>query len=366
MTGDDRAAQGTFQGVSSKLALPVETIEIITRNALGDTSSTTEREQLYETMKAAHPLLHHIVLHELCRFPLIDCSRLSEEQDLYNKLVAECAALAGVHIDHNNKNAFLQSLFRASHVHLLVGSASDAFGVQRLLEQTILNSTAITIDAGSDRLDQTVPTILIPVITKHPALTRIYLDCTWGDGAYRGLPMRDWDKSSASSVTSLRLRSYPPCACGKSRVEEQGHDATCLYTHLLHFFPNLRHLHIGHPIFLKELDPPHTLETLVLEAPLARYTYIACREPYSSLIGFNIASALKRGFMRWPSATGGAQKRIIVRTGEQVPYGWAAAQAACNRFGVGLKKVVVYTMPVQFHLPAGKVIEYVPQPNICH
>ncbi len=110
MTGDDLdAAQRTSQGVSSKLALPVETIGIIIRNALGDTSSTTERQQLYETMKAAHPLLHHVVLHELCRFPLIDCSSLYEERDLYRKLVAECAALAGVHIDHNNENAFLQS-----------------------------------------------------------------------------------------------------------------------------------------------------------------------------------------------------------------------------------------------------------------
>ncbi len=199
------------KGVSSRLTLPVETIEIIFRNALGDTSSTTEleREQLYETimMKATHPLLYHIVLHELCRFSIIDCLRFSEEQGLYHKLVAECAALAGAHIDHcNNKNAFLQSLFRASHVHLLIVSASDALGVRRLLEQTILNSTAITVTIASrsDRLDQTVPTILMPVLTKHPALTRIYLDCFWGDGSYRGLPMRDWNKCSASSVTSLR------------------------------------------------------------------------------------------------------------------------------------------------------------------
>ncbi len=63
----------------------------------------------------------------------------------------------------------------------------------------------------------------------------------------------------------------------------------------------------------------------------------------------------------------GAQKRNIVRTGEQVPYEWAAAQVACN-FGVRLEKGVVYTgMPEsEFYLPAGMLIEYAPQPNLCH
>lgn len=69
------------------------------------------------------------------------------------------------------------------------------------------------------------------------------------------------------------------------RVSARGHDTRYLYTHLLHFF---RH---NSPAWLKQLDPPHTLETLVPEAVLTQY--IARRERYSSLSGFKIASAVE-------------------------------------------------------------------------
>lgn len=68
-------------------------------------------------------------------------------------------------------------------------------------------------------------------------------------------------------------------------VSARGHDARYLYTHLLHL---LRH---NSPALLKQLDPPHTLETLVPEAVLTQY--IARRERYSSLSGFKIASAVE-------------------------------------------------------------------------
>ncbi|KAH9925399.1 uncharacterized protein BXZ73DRAFT_103281 [Epithele typhae] len=90
-------------------------------------------------------------------------------------------------------------------------------------------------------------------------------------------------------VQRLRLTKYPRCKC---HHWVRGHVQDC-FSHLLPtIFPNLVHLHIETPYFLKNITLPPRTRVLELEVP-------PCDGPGSySLVPWNFVSGLKAGLMQ--------------------------------------------------------------------
>ncbi|KAI0756060.1 hypothetical protein C8Q80DRAFT_4772 [Daedaleopsis nitida] len=187
----------------------------------------------------------------------------------------------------------------------------------------------------------TACTLLRELAELFPALTHIYLRFDWTHP-----PDEDdgWLLAGGHfpTIRFLRLAVFPECRCTPAGTHRKG----CVSPHLFRLFPNVRHLHLDSPVFLKLLDPPHSLDTVTLEAPPK--AYIAGREPFATIMGYNVAAALRRGFLRW-SDRGDLHeqqerktKTIVVRTGAVDPQGFEAAKAACGEYGIAIEKEVVY------------------------
>lgn len=142
-------------------------------------------------------------------------------------------------------------------------------------------------------------------------------------------------------VTHLRLSTLKACRCEGWERER------CLFRNILMRMPAVRHIRLEGPTFLRRFTPCRTpLESLTLDAPPMQA--IARREPYSSVMEYNITAALNRGLMRRDKKDWGKSPRcIIVNTGVQLPLGWEHAQAACVAHGVTLERRCVWMKPVK-------------------
>ncbi|KAI0636122.1 hypothetical protein C8Q77DRAFT_1155827 [Trametes polyzona] len=144
-------------------------------------------------------------------------------------------------------------------------------------------------------------------------------------------------------VTYLRVHEYPRCVCHNYHYQSgHKHDQECFSYYLPTLFPNLKHIHLDTPYILKCLCTPASVTQLTLEAPPIHY--LASLGHFSSLMGWNIVSALSLGLFRRDSPDA-PRKKIVVNAGIKEPAGWRQALAACQAHDVVLELRRVYSMP---------------------
>ena len=121
--------------------------------------------------------------------------------------------------------------------------------------------------------------------------------------------------------------------------ESDGHEKYCLLPSIPHIFSKAEHLHLDTATILKDLEPPHSIRALTLESqpvPL-----LPGNRNSHTLVGYNIPSALARGFMCWPGPGGKPMKRtVFVRSILCNTYGAKDAQDACAKYGIELREDV--------------------------
>ncbi|KAH9846415.1 hypothetical protein C2E23DRAFT_852942 [Lenzites betulinus] len=144
-------------------------------------------------------------------------------------------------------------------------------------------------------------------------------------------------------VTYLRIHEYPRCVCHNyNYTSGHSHDHECFSYYLPTLFPDLEHIHLDTPYILKCLSTPKGVTCLTLEAPPIHY--LSSIGYFSSLMGWNIVSALSLGLFRRddPDAP---RKKIVVNAGAKEPAGWRQALAACQAHDVELVLRHVYITP---------------------
>ncbi|RPD77405.1 hypothetical protein L226DRAFT_321628 [Lentinus tigrinus ALCF2SS1-7] len=162
---------------------------------------------------------------------------------------------------------------------------------------------------------------------------------------------------SVRGVTYLRLVEFPRCNCQNFRHLVPGtgvdgfqplyfppgsHRLDCFSYRLPTLFPDLRHLHLETPYILKNLKILPGLTLLTLEAPPVHY--LPSLGYFSSLMSWNVVSAVKSGLMRRTDGDA-LRKKIVVNGGLKKPLGWRKALAACQARGVELELRHVYKSP---------------------
>ena len=359
----------------------LEKIFVDTWNATRD-GTPKERAALYRSISDADPRLRQVIVHVALRNVILEWHREHlQDFELYDSIAGDAASLAGVHEDTGRAPA-LRALFRSSHVRL----SFDPFGLlQRKSGDYIASKKAFAWSAPamdalgrlfhscrSFTLTHSRERKVLPERTLDPlfrvlhgflALESLHIDCYFTDDEL-WCPESEPDAiPTLPTVRFLRLKHFPLCACACTAEDPAPaprrrwpttRRKACLGGAFRVIFPSLQHLHLENAVFLKRLVRllPRTLTTLTLDAPLTRP--IAARPPYSSLLDYNVAAALRRGLLRPARHDGtggndgdGAARTIIVHAGTADPYGWTAARAACGEAGVRLVKVVSYLAPVE-------------------
>lgn len=397
--------------------LPTETISHILKDLWESTSSPAERKELYETIGAASPRLRDILVLVAMRYVVIDTAGFkTDDIELYKSIARHAASLSGLPPleDETSEKQRVARLFdsygdpawgtgtphrRPYHYpHAAVFPANahvrlDGFALYRFDDErhrfdasetqswsallttvrallgadscTSFTLATPTTASRSPVLKQAVPALLFWHLLRHlPALASLRLDCYFE-------PLYSTGQACAPiplpHVTFLRLTHHPACECSRDHRDQwsprrraDGHLKTCLAVSLLEAFPSLVALHIENPVFLKNLAPPRSLRTLTIEAPPV--VHIAGREAYSSIVEYNVASAVRRGFMCGPRSSSTSSpsleaeaeaeaegREIVVLTGRANPLGWSVAQKACEEKGVTLVKVIAF--PEVVHRP---------------
>ncbi|KAI0823184.1 hypothetical protein BC628DRAFT_591773 [Trametes gibbosa] len=145
-------------------------------------------------------------------------------------------------------------------------------------------------------------------------------------------------------VTYLRVHEYPRCVCHNyNYTSGHTHDHECFSYYLPTLFPDLKHIHLDTPYILKCLSTPKSVTRLTLEAPPIHY--LSTIGYFSSLMGWNIVSALSLGLFRRDSPDA-PRKKIVVNAGAKEPAGWRQAIAACQAHDVELELHHVYLTPI--------------------
>ncbi|RPD54452.1 hypothetical protein L226DRAFT_539846 [Lentinus tigrinus ALCF2SS1-7] len=387
----------------ARLCLPNETIEQILEYAWTSTTSATERKVFFATLATADAVLHTLLSRIATHCVIIDVSRFStDDMDLYaDRSYRAAEAVVGnkrsslridqyynLELPEDDLLAFRRDLYKSSHLRIegFTGASDQArhhrdissretddthrrtWGyVLAKLTHIIPDAFSVTVAPAPGSswpvVKQIVPALLFPTLRSFPSLRSVHFATFF--------EVLNYANHSAAPpylprVTSLRLAHVPICECPSTDWRPRradGHLACCLAATLLESFPNLRHLHIESPVFLKTLRPPASVETLTLDAPPVMR--IQGRQAFSSLIEYNVSAAVRRGFMSLsPSPSGsesesesvqpdvtderrnGKRRKIVVRTGAEEPFGWVSAKAACDEAGIELVKVVEYVEPV--------------------
>lgn len=188
--------------------------------------------------------------------------------------------------------------------------------------------------------------------TLFPALESLYLEHGYERGGLScDLPLPP-PGGELRSLRYLRLAYHPVCnhSCPARETEDcAAHHEMCPVRSLgVRIVPNLRHLHLESPVLLKILDLPRTLETLTLDAPfMARYVRDEKTGEktsvvhYSTLVGYNLPSALRRGLLRH-AGDSYVRRQVVVCAGEDDPHGFLSAKNTCEEYGIELRKDVVF------------------------
>ncbi|EJF56670.1 hypothetical protein DICSQDRAFT_174712 [Dichomitus squalens LYAD-421 SS1] len=190
---------------------------------------------------------------------------------------------------------------------------------------------------------------LFHFLSQYPDTRRMSLRWTYTHSNRYILP-----KFSVEGVTYLRVREFPRCICHNHRPSPppgKRHYDDCFSYYLMTLFPNLSHLHIDTPYFLKNLTTPPNVTLVTIEVPPVHYS--TSHGQFSSLSAWNIVSALTLGFFKTrvdpeeENPPPPRRRKIIVNTGPQEPQGWAVAVAACKAHNVELELRRVYNNPVR-------------------
>ncbi|KAI0667852.1 hypothetical protein C8Q78DRAFT_292243 [Trametes maxima] len=179
---------------------------------------------------------------------------------------------------------------------------------------------------------------LFEFLSQYTATKELYLLWTYTHINRYVLP-----SDQVHGVTYLRVHEYPRCVCHNYHYAGgHKHDHECFSYYLPMLFPDLQHLHLDTPYILKCLSTPRSVTLLTLEAP--PIYYLPSLGHFSSLMGWNIVSALALGLFRRdePDAP---RKKIVVNAGAQEPAGWRQAVAACKLHDVELELHHVYLSP---------------------
>ncbi|GBE88419.1 hypothetical protein BKA93DRAFT_78402 [Sparassis latifolia] len=313
--------------------LPPELVEYIIEEAWL-TCSTAERWELYSNVCRVSPDWHAILLDICLQFVIID---VPADIEGYRKLMPSRMALRDnvqtlgggayysskpSHLCLTLRNRFKRHVMRDSY-----GNWSDFYA---MIHPFVPNCTSVHIVLADESMFEGSMSKRLFSMLSRIRNTSLYL--TWAYYAEgKGTP-----DILLPAVTYLRIQHYPQCSC---RTASEGqHEDNCLSDNLLSRFPNLRHLHLDSPFFLKYLRASPTLETVTLDAPPSRV--IATREPMSSLVGWNIGAGLNRGFLKGGATS--SRRRILVNTGTKEPMGWSQAQIACDAHGVVLERRCIF------------------------
>ncbi|KAI9065723.1 hypothetical protein FKP32DRAFT_1567305 [Trametes sanguinea] len=144
-------------------------------------------------------------------------------------------------------------------------------------------------------------------------------------------------------MTYLRLREHPRCVCHNSyHSAGHKHESNCFSYHLPNVFKDLEHLHIDTPYILKCLNIPPGVRQLTLEAP--PIYYLPSLGHFSSMMGWNIVSALALGLFKRDDDPKAKRRKIVVNAGPTEPLGWKRVRAACEAHDVDLELRHVYPL----------------------
>ncbi|KAL6303349.1 hypothetical protein BKA93DRAFT_788061 [Sparassis latifolia] len=257
--------------------------------------------------------------------------------DLYGSLITmEYARLCRIG-QCGFKNLVIFTLWAAEHAcveleydvtqalrHLLVENRYQSNIFYRLV---MVNCTSVLLRMPDERV---LPFFHLANMRSVESLLLSWSPCTGSNvqSMNRGIT-RD---VSLEKVTYLRLRNYPRCLCKGKHSENSVQ--VCVAFYLPTYFPKLQHLHFEEPYFLKRLVHPPGLERVTLEAPPDHS--ISSLGAYTSIASYNIASALRAGFLR-RKRVGDPRKLIVVNTGTAKPVGWQDAVAACHEYDVSIE-----------------------------
>ena len=311
--------------------LPVETLRAIIGHLWRSDATTEERWDLHATFVAAHPFLHEIFVSVAARVVYLTshteqelelCRRISDHAAAYVRARGEDPPVSSPpdHLEFD-----ITWVIQADRVE--DREERWAICIQNMLPSA-LHCTSVTVTSAHvvyRDLVRDLPELF-------PGLTHLYLDLhrAWTDtgrGHRTPLPV-------FRSLLFLRVKFFPPCFCWNPGPGT--HDEDCLAPALARTCPELRHLHIGTPFFLKAIDIPPTLDALTIEAPPR--VRIVGRGPFSTIVGYNVSAAVSSGSL----SSARRRRTVFVRTGREDPDGYESAREVCAQYGVVLLKEVVY------------------------
>ncbi|KAI0696867.1 hypothetical protein C8T65DRAFT_29855 [Cerioporus squamosus] len=329
----------------SRRCLPVKITEVIIAEAWSQCATTAERWDLYRTLSATHPLMHELVVTVAVRYPCFKFGAFRRDIELYKVALGRAASFAQARGDTESRDLTSAehvcidiTLFVLSStlgVFIRTGGADERVWRDRWIEylsvlQTVVPKCSSLTLLSARPLHVHAVCLSLRALASFAPLTHLYLDYD-----VHGC-LRPEALVPISSVRFLRIKHCPTCMCNHTP-----HWHVCHPARLLHAFPNVQHLHLDRPVFLKLLDSPHSLHTVTLEAPPVRS--IPGMAPFSSLIGYNISAALRRGFLQWPRQERTAPPpTIVVHTGLTEPPGFKLARLACAEHGVTFRRKIVY------------------------
>jgi len=339
-----------------RLYLPFELGEAIVEEAWLGCADSNSRWSLYRALRSVNRMWCDIAVIVCLRHVILEC-----RMDVlwYRKITEKHRAplLPGQSQSRYSANAWdgpshLRFVMAEDFRKDLFVDWSDYFtGLHSLVPRCL--SAQILIIEGGLHPNHDKWTALFKFLSKLGSLESLRL--IWPRPIVPTLYNAYFPNIAITSVKRLFL-SRSPHRCGCIGPERQW----CLSRNLFAQFPDVVHLHLESPCFLKGLCPhPPSLEVVTLEAPPTQS--ITGREPFSSIMGYNVAAALNNGFLRQPETTL-PQRRIVVNTGPVLPLGWRQAQEACELHGIALHQNCVHT---RIFLPH-KEERYPPIDLICN
>ncbi|OSD02343.1 hypothetical protein PYCCODRAFT_1445227 [Trametes coccinea BRFM310] len=180
---------------------------------------------------------------------------------------------------------------------------------------------------------------LFDLLEQYPDTQDVYLLWTYTHINRYLLPQN----VEVRGITYLRLHEHPRCVCHNTyHPAGHKHESQCFSYHLPSVFKDLQHLHLDTPYILKCLNIPPSVTQLTLEAP--PIYYLASLGHFSSLMGWNIVSALSLGLFKPGDDSRARRRKIVVNAGSSEPIGWKQVLAACEAHDVELELRHVYPL----------------------
>ncbi|KAI0937933.1 hypothetical protein AcW1_002386 [Taiwanofungus camphoratus] len=318
--------------------LPPELVEIVVQHAWLSTDPNN-RWQFYRTISLVCQQWLGIISGIALRYPVFEHP---SDVKVYCKLTSQWTARRTVGQD---ADSFARALFQRSHLRVdlthrmhrfLHPDGWFAYDACVTIAHIVPDCKSMEVVVNFSPLLNTELSpyrALFNFLSKFRSMHSLYL--YWPDIFIGRCPS---PSIRLYTVTYLRIHQYPRCTCTPIH-EQQCNSGECFHYYLPTLFPNLRHLHFDTPCILKRLTHPPSLQFVTLEAPPKHF--LSTRGYFSSLMGWNIVSAVNAGFLKHEHE-GLFERKIIVNTGSDEPDGWHQALAACQERDVALERRYMY------------------------